>query len=76
MTTMQLTAKKELRRRIAALSEYETKQVLSYIDSLAEHEPNEETIAAMRDVMEGRNLSKTYDDVEEMMKDLLEETYA
>ena len=32
--------------------------------------PNEETLQAIRDVLQGKNLSRTFDSVEAMMKDL------
>ena len=67
-------ARKNLYRRIHALSEENLQSLVHYLDELERgepHEPNEETVAAMQDVIEGRNLSKTYDNVDEMMKDLL-----
>ena len=67
-------ARKSLYRRIHALSEESLQSLVLYLDELESgeaHEPNEETVAAMQDVIEGRNLSKTYDNVDEMMKDLL-----
>ena len=76
MTTTQIAARKNLYRRIRSLSEDDAKQVLRYIDDLDRHEPNEETMIAMRDVIEGRNLSKAYNNVEEMMKDLLRDVDA
>lgn len=35
--------------------------------------PNEETLKAMEDVKKGRNLSRAYSSVEEMMEDLLDD---
>ena len=67
-------ARKSLYRRIHALSEESLQSLVLYLDELESgeaHEPNEETVAAMQDVLEGRNLSRTYDNVDEMMKDLL-----
>ena len=66
--------RKSLYRRIHALSEESLQSLVHYLNELESgeaHEPNEETVAAMRDVIAGRNLSKTYDNVDEMMKDLL-----
>ena len=65
---------KSLYRRIHALSEENLQSLVHYLNELESgeaQEPNEETVAAMRDVIAGRNLSKTYDNVDEMMKDLL-----
>ena len=69
-----INARKNLCRRIHALSEENLQSLVHYLNELESgeaHEPNEETVAAMRDVIAGRNLSKTYDNVDEMMKDLL-----
>ena len=69
-----INARKNLYRRIHALSEENLQSLVHYLDELERgepHEPNEETVAAMQDVIEGRNLSRTYDNVDEMMKDLL-----
>ena len=66
--------RKNLHRRIHALSEENLQSLVHYLNELESgeaHEPNEETVAAMQDVLEGRNLSRTYDNVDEMMKDLL-----
>ena len=66
--------RKSLYRRIHALSEENLQSLVHYLnelESVEAQEPNEETVAAMRDVIAGRNLSKTYDNVDEMMKDLL-----
>ena len=66
--------RKNLHRRIHALSEENLQSLVHYLNELESgeaQEPNEETVAAMRDVIAGRNLSKTYDNVDEMMKDLL-----
>lgn len=71
MTATQIATRKNLYRRIRNLSESDARLVNEYIDDLEGHEPNEETIAAIREVEEGRNLSRTYSDVHEMMKDLL-----
>lgn len=39
-------------------------------------EPNANTIAAMRDAVNGKNLSRTYDSVEKVMKALLDDSDA
>lgn len=71
MTNAQMAICEDIYSRSQYLSEDNALKVLEFIDALEEHEPNEETIAAMEDAIEGRNLSKPYDDIDEMMKDIL-----
>jgi hypothetical protein len=71
MTVAQLTVKEDLCRRILDLPDEDFGLVKQYVDDLEAHEPNEETIAAMKDVKARRNLSKIYNDVDEMMNDIL-----
>jgi hypothetical protein len=68
--------KEDLCRRILDLPEDSAAQVLDFVRGFEAHEPNEETIAAMEDVKARRNLSKIYNDVDEMMNDLLKEANA
>ena len=60
-----------LYERVRRLADGNVGLVLEYIDDLENDEPNSETVAAMQDVLEGKNLSKAYDNVEDMMKDLI-----
>lgn len=71
--TAKINAKNILRDRIDSLSESKALQVIEFIDSLEEYEPNEETIETIRDIEAGKNLSKPYNNIKEMMKDLLDD---
>jgi hypothetical protein len=76
MPATKTVTKEELFSRIDRLSPPELAHVAELVNSLEEHEPNEETIRAMEDVKAGRNLSKIYNDVDEMINDLLKEANA
>lgn len=67
MTTTQIATTKNLYRRIRNLSADNVKQVIRYIDDLEGHEPNEETIAAMREAENLDNLT-TCTDLQDMLK--------
>lgn len=71
MNAQATETREALYERVRRLSDRNVGLVLEYIDDLEEHEPNAETVAAMKDVVEGKNLSEAYDDVKEMMKDLI-----
>jgi hypothetical protein len=71
MTVAQTTIKEDLCRRILNLPDEAIEQISRYVSDFEAHEPNEETIAVLTDSLNGRNLSKIYDDVEEMLSDLL-----
>lgn len=60
-----------LYERVRRLADGNVGLVHEYIDDLENDEPNSETVAAMQDVLEGKNLSKAYDNVDDMMKDLI-----
>lgn len=60
-----------LYERVRRLADGNVGLVLEFIDDIENDEPNSETVAAMQDVLEGKNLSKAYDNVEDMMKDLI-----
>ena len=60
-----------LYERVRRLADGNVGMVLEYIDDLENDEPNSETVVAMKDVLEGKNLSKAYDNVDDMMKDLI-----
>jgi hypothetical protein len=66
-----VTPKDELISRISRLSPNELSRVSDFLDSIDGDEPNEETAAVLRDSEAGRNLSKVYDNVEEMLADLM-----
>ena len=71
MTTTQIAARKSLYERILELPDEEINLLERYIEDLAGHEPNEETAVVLVDSEAGRNMSRIYDDVEEMLSDLL-----
>jgi hypothetical protein len=71
MTVARLTVKENLCRRILDLPVETAEQLLRYLDGLEAHEPNEETVKVLEDSEAGRNLSKVYDNVEEMLSDLV-----
>lgn len=72
MNAQATETREALYERVRRLSDRNVGLVLEYIDDLEEHEPNAETVAAMKDVVERKNLSEAYDDVKEMMKDLID----
>ncbi|MDR1874668.1 MAG: hypothetical protein LBQ90_06625 [Synergistaceae bacterium] len=76
MTVAQLTVKEDLCRRILDLPVDSAMRVLEFVNGLEEHEPNEETIEVLEDSEAGLNLSRVYDDVEEMLSDLLDSANA
>lgn len=75
MTNTQITVRKDIYRRLRRLPDSKATKVLEYIDSLEEYEPNEETVEVLRDIEAGRNLSKPYSNIKEMMKDMLTDAY-
>ena len=68
MTATQIAARKNLYRRFRTLSDEDAAQVIRYIDSLENHEPNEETIAAFRESENLDNLP-SYKTLEDMFED-------
>lgn len=60
-----------LYERVRRLADGNVGLVLEFIDDIENDEPNSETVAAMQDVLEEINLSKAYDNVDDMMKDLI-----
>lgn len=60
-----------LYERVRRLADGNVGLVLEFIDDIENDEPNSETVAAMQDVLEGKNLSKAYENVDDMMKDLI-----
>ena len=73
MTNVQIAERKNFYRRVRNLSDNEFSQVIKFVDDLVEHEPNEETIQAMRDVEEGRNLIGPFNNAEELFAALLKD---
>ena len=62
---------KKLVEMYKVLSERDKELASEMIERLAyNYEPNEETIAAINDVERGIGLSKPYDNVSELMRDL------
>ena len=76
MNVSQIAVREIICRRILDLSDEEIEQVVNYLDELEGHEPNEATAAALADSEAGRNMSGIYDDVEEMLSDLLKADHA
>ncbi len=67
MTATQIAARKSLYKRLRNLSDYDARQVLDFIDTLEEHEPNEETIKAIEDSYKPENLIEC-DDIDDMFE--------
>jgi hypothetical protein len=63
----QLTVKEDLCRRILDLPAEVAEQLSRYLDDLEAHEPNEETIAALREAENLENLT-TCADLQDMLK--------
>lgn len=73
MTTTQITERKALYRKICQLPDAAAAQVMEFIDHMIaddidEHEPNAETLAAMREAEHPERL-KSYASIEEMFQD-------
>ena len=58
MNAQATETREALYERVRRLSDRNVGLVLEYIDDLEEHEPNAETVAAMKDVVERKNLSE------------------
>lgn len=71
MADAQISIKKDIYRRVHRLSDNKATQVLAFIDSLEEHEPNEETIRIIEDVEAGRNLIGPFLNMEDFKASLL-----
>ena len=56
MTGSQVSERKALYRRFRALSDRDAARVLGYIDALEEREPNEESLAALKEAENLNNL--------------------
>jgi hypothetical protein len=75
MADVQLTAKEDLCRRILNLPVETIEWLSQCLDDFEAHEPNDETIEVLEDSEAGRNLSRVYDNVEEMLSDLIPHTH-
>jgi hypothetical protein len=69
MTVAQTTMKEELYRRILDLPDEAIAQVSRYVNDFEAHEPNEETIAVLKDMEAGRNLAGPFYSLKEMFQD-------
>ena len=69
MTAPATATKETLYDKIRGLSDSEATQVINFIDSLDEHEPNEETAAVLRESDAGLNLIGPFNSLEEMFRD-------
>ena len=67
MTNAQIAERKSFYRRLRNLSDGDFNQVIKFVDTLEEHEPNEETIAAF---MENVDSLPSYKSIEEMFESL------
>ena len=65
----------DLLERLKRNAQRENRTLNNYVESVlldfVNHEPNAVTRAAIEEAMSGRNRNKVYDNVEEMMADLL-----
>jgi hypothetical protein len=71
MTTMQTVEKESICRKIYRLSDGEAAQVATFIDSLEGDEPNEKTVAALRESADMRNLIGPFHNMEDFKASLL-----
>jgi hypothetical protein len=69
MTAAQLTVKEDLCRRIMELPDDRAEQVLAFVRDFEAHEPNDETVKAIKESMDPKNLLGPYNSVEEMFED-------
>lgn len=68
----QTVTRKDVYRRLRNLPDDMLPQVIALIDGLEEHEPNEETAQALRDIRDRRDLV-SFDSVDEMFAALRNE---
>jgi len=68
MPTTTTDVKEYIRHRLDTMSAPDALKVLEFIDTLAGHEPNEETIAAFRESQNPENLP-SYRSIQEMFED-------
>ncbi|MDR1874861.1 MAG: hypothetical protein LBQ90_07640 [Synergistaceae bacterium] len=75
MTVAQLAVKEDLCRRIMDLPIETVEHLARYLDDLKEHEPNEETIAAMEeaDRISRDPCARTYTSVKDLFAELRSE---
>jgi hypothetical protein len=71
MAVAQLTVKEDLCRRILDLPIETAEHLSRYLDDLEGHEPNEETIAALRESSDMRNLIGPFHNMEDFKASLL-----
>ena len=74
MTDAQIAARKDIYRRLRRLSDADIAYAMGIIDTLEEHEPNEETIAALEEtdrITRDPNIKK-YATAKELFAELLE----
>jgi hypothetical protein len=69
MPAAQTVTKEELFDRIGRLTPLELAHVAELVNSLEEHEPNEETEAVLRDIDARRNMVGPFNTFEEMLRD-------
>lgn len=67
----------DLLEAMKSAAERENRTLNNYLENLLlniiYHEPNEMTKAALEEAMSGNNQNKVYDDVDEMLNDILDE---
>ena len=67
----------DLLEAMKSAAERENRTLNNYLENLLlniiYHEPNEVTKAALEEAMSGNNQNKVYDDVDEMLNDILNE---
>ena len=69
MAPTQIVTRKDVYRRLRNLPDSKLPQVVTFIDSLEEYEPNAETVAVLRDIEASRNLLGPYKDLKDMFRD-------
>ena len=71
MTNAQIAVRKDIYRRLRRLSDADVAYVSEIIEDLEGHEPNEETIAALRESADMSNLIGPFNNMEDFMASLL-----
>ncbi|MDL2264606.1 hypothetical protein LJC31_08140 [Synergistaceae bacterium OttesenSCG-928-I11] len=71
-TSTQIAFRKDVYRRFRRLPDDKILKILDFIEDLEEHEPNEETIQAMQDIKNRRDLV-SFNSVDEMFAALRSE---
>jgi hypothetical protein len=68
---MTTATKEQIINKVESLSEYDALMVLSFIEDINGHVPNEETAAVLRDIEAGQGLVGPFDNMKDFMESLL-----